>query len=144
MAVCEICKKKISPQHKIVRMVVEVVYCGKDDDANAPECWSEVEEWTDLVMMHLGCVKEAFDNDEALPYGNEVNELPIDEIDNVPIFAGKPCKSQKVESFLPDELVDERIHGDKAWMNQLYKNGNRLARSGDRILGVIDGGFTES
>ena len=91
MAKCRICGKKITSSAKVVRLVVEAAYHGVADDRHDPANWSVVEDWEMVVVMHLGCVQAARRNrDKDLPYGDEVDLLPIEDIEHVPVIAGVP------------------------------------------------------
>lgn len=116
---CSICRKRITPSQKVIRIVVEAGYRDRDDDRENPEIWSIVEAWDTTAMFHLGCVQDAFDTDRYrdLRYGEELAQLPLDDLSNDPVIAGIPRRAGRKKT-----------------------KGQHHYRAGKGTLRVIDGG----
>ena len=80
---CQICGRAILKNHKFIRVVVELVSKTKEDGLN-PNTWSAIDDWKNLTTMHLQCARETLASGGAIPYGQEVDQLAIDEYSDLP------------------------------------------------------------
>lgn len=80
MIKCHICQKKFTQKDVAVRMILEVV-SRKDHDGTDPAYWEDVHDWGLLHIVHLKCAVNALEKGEPFEYGDELSELPLEDME---------------------------------------------------------------
>lgn len=80
---CPICKRAFAGStERVIRLAAEVVEKGPNDGLDS-DYWERVVDWALITKVHLSCAKSSILEGADFPYSNEINEIPLFDIDAV-------------------------------------------------------------